>query len=80
MAGESWMLCRKMTAAQLAQNKCYLFVSTPVSSDINECLIGAHNCVAGQVCINTDGSFRCQRETSCGTGYELRDDNTCLGK
>ncbi|KAM3588051.1 uncharacterized protein V6R79_020058 [Siganus canaliculatus] len=45
--------------------------------DVNECLMGSHNCVSGQVCINTEGSFRCQRETSCGTGYELKDDNTC---
>ncbi|XP_028426546.1 fibulin-1 isoform X4 [Perca flavescens] len=45
--------------------------------DVNECLNGGHNCVLGQVCINTEGSFRCQRESSCGTGYELRDDNNC---
>lgn len=49
------------------------------SSDVNECLTGSHNCVTGQICINTEGSFRCQRETSCGTGYELKDDNTCQG-
>uniref|UniRef100_A0A8D0AL22 Fibulin-1 n=1 Tax=Sander lucioperca TaxID=283035 RepID=A0A8D0AL22_SANLU len=48
-----------------------------LSSDVNECLNGGHNCVLGQVCINTEGSFRCQRETSCGTGYELKDDNNC---
>nr|XP_061815797.1 fibulin-1-like [Nerophis lumbriciformis] len=45
--------------------------------DINECLMDMHNCVLGQVCINTEGSFRCQRETSCGTGYELTDSNNC---
>ncbi|KAM8892292.1 fibulin-1 isoform 1-T1 [Spinachia spinachia] len=45
--------------------------------DINECLLGASNCRAGQRCINTQGSFRCQREVSCGTGYELTDDNNC---
>nr|XP_019948044.1 PREDICTED: fibulin-1-like isoform X1 [Paralichthys olivaceus] len=45
--------------------------------DINECLLDSHNCVSGQTCINTDGSFRCQRETGCGTGYELRDNNSC---
>ncbi|XP_068163103.1 fibulin-1-like isoform X2 [Antennarius striatus] len=45
--------------------------------DVNECLIGVHTCVIGQACINTEGSFRCQREISCGTGYELRDDNAC---
>ncbi|XP_028934991.1 fibulin-1 isoform X2 [Ornithorhynchus anatinus] len=45
--------------------------------DINECISGTHNCRLGEICINTLGSFRCQRESSCGTGYELMDDNTC---
>nr|XP_061809443.1 fibulin-1-like [Nerophis lumbriciformis] len=45
--------------------------------DINECLLGAHNCVVGQTCINTEGSFRCQREISCDAGYELVDRNRC---
>ncbi|XP_008314090.1 fibulin-1 [Cynoglossus semilaevis] len=45
--------------------------------DINECLTGGHDCVSGQTCINTQGSFRCQRQSSCGTGYELRDNNKC---
>ncbi|XP_051911234.1 fibulin-1-like [Hippocampus zosterae] len=45
--------------------------------DINECLLGAHNCIASQACINTEGSFRCQREGNCGTGFELTDSNQC---
>ncbi|KAM4615096.1 fibulin-1-like [Polymixia lowei] len=45
--------------------------------DVNECLTNSHSCILGQVCINTEGSFRCQRETSCGTGYELTDHNKC---
>ncbi|XP_068168640.1 fibulin-1 isoform X1 [Antennarius striatus] len=45
--------------------------------DINECLLGASNCRGGERCINTEGSFRCQREVSCGTGYELTDNNIC---
>ncbi|XP_075894096.1 fibulin-1 isoform X1 [Nelusetta ayraudi] len=45
--------------------------------DINECLLGASNCRGGERCINTQGSFRCQREVSCGTGYELTDNNNC---
>ncbi|XP_018543014.1 fibulin-1 isoform X2 [Lates calcarifer] len=45
--------------------------------DVNECLTGSHNCILGQICINTEGSFRCQRETGCGTGYELRENNSC---
>uniref|UniRef100_A0A3Q4ABH0 Fibulin-1 n=1 Tax=Mola mola TaxID=94237 RepID=A0A3Q4ABH0_MOLML len=45
--------------------------------DINECLLGSSNCRGGERCINTEGSFRCQREVSCGTGYELTDNNNC---
>uniref|UniRef100_A0AAY5F2S8 Fibulin-1 n=1 Tax=Electrophorus electricus TaxID=8005 RepID=A0AAY5F2S8_ELEEL len=45
--------------------------------DINECLLGSHHCRTGERCINTLGSYRCQREISCGTGYELTDSNTC---
>uniref|UniRef100_A0A8C6S7R4 Fibulin-1 n=1 Tax=Neogobius melanostomus TaxID=47308 RepID=A0A8C6S7R4_9GOBI len=45
--------------------------------DINECLLGSSNCRGGERCINTEGSFRCQREVSCGTGYELTDTNDC---
>uniref|UniRef100_A0A8C9FJ77 Fibulin-1 n=1 Tax=Pavo cristatus TaxID=9049 RepID=A0A8C9FJ77_PAVCR len=45
--------------------------------DINECITGTHSCGIGQTCVNTLGSFRCQRDTSCGTGYELTDDSRC---
>ncbi|XP_041441184.1 fibulin 1 L homeolog isoform X2 [Xenopus laevis] len=45
--------------------------------DINECISGSHTCKVGQVCINLVGSFRCQREVNCGTGYELMEDNNC---
>lgn len=56
------------------------FVLTPdfPPPDINECLNGSHNCATGKVCINTQGSFRCRRERSCGTGYELWGDS-CKG-
>ncbi|KAJ8373463.1 hypothetical protein SKAU_G00040430 [Synaphobranchus kaupii] len=45
--------------------------------DINECLLGANRCRRGERCINTIGSYRCQREISCGTGYELTETNDC---
>lgn len=58
----------------------YSFTVYPVFfADINECLVGASNCRRGERCINTEGSFRCQREVSCGTGYELTDSNNCKG-
>lgn len=47
--------------------------------DINECIKGSQNCRLGETCINTVGSFRCQRDSSCGTGYELTEDNDCKG-
>uniref|UniRef100_A0A8C9QWK0 Fibulin-1 n=1 Tax=Scleropages formosus TaxID=113540 RepID=A0A8C9QWK0_SCLFO len=49
----------------------------PSHSDINECLLGSYNCRAGERCINTVGSYRCQRVVSCGTGYELTESNIC---
>ncbi|XP_004700279.2 fibulin-1 isoform X2 [Echinops telfairi] len=45
--------------------------------DVNECITGTHSCRLGETCINTVGSFRCQRDSSCGTGYELTDNNDC---
>ncbi|XP_070611365.1 fibulin-1 isoform X2 [Erythrolamprus reginae] len=45
--------------------------------DINECITSANACSLGQTCVNTVGSFRCQRETSCGTGYQLTEHNLC---
>ncbi|XP_076127650.1 fibulin-1 isoform X3 [Alosa pseudoharengus] len=45
--------------------------------DINECLLGSYSCRPGERCINTLGSYRCQRDVSCGTGYELTDSNQC---
>ncbi|XP_053517700.1 fibulin-1 isoform X2 [Artibeus jamaicensis] len=45
--------------------------------DVNECITGSHTCRFGESCINTVGSFRCQRDSSCGTGYELTEHNDC---
>ncbi|XP_051885965.1 fibulin-1 isoform X2 [Pristis pectinata] len=45
--------------------------------DVNECLLLIHQCQTGQRCINTIGSYQCLREISCGTGYELTEDNQC---
>uniref|UniRef100_A0A3B5M5W0 Fibulin-1 n=1 Tax=Xiphophorus couchianus TaxID=32473 RepID=A0A3B5M5W0_9TELE len=39
--------------------------------DINECLLLSNPCRPGQVCLNTEGSFHCQREIACNTGYKL---------
>lgn len=61
-----------------------VLVSLPRSlwflADVNECITSSHNCRLGESCINTVGSFRCQRDSSCGTGYELTEDNNCKGE
>lgn len=62
---------------QVRRDDCWCLFDLP---DINECLLGASNCRGGERCINTEGSFRCQREVSCGTGYELTDNNNCKGE
>ncbi|XP_029969904.1 fibulin-1-like [Salarias fasciatus] len=39
--------------------------------DINECQTGSHICSTGYICINTEGSFRCQKKSHCSPGYAL---------
>ena len=43
-------------------------------SDIDECLLGIHNCP--QNCTNNDGSFECM----CFEGFTKQDDGSCKGK
>ncbi|XP_014213292.1 fibrillin-2 [Copidosoma floridanum] len=58
--------------------------STGGCVDVNECLL--HNdCLIGQRCDNTIGSYACVRFLPCGTGYTLNaateiceDDNECV--
>ncbi|KAK5867050.1 hypothetical protein PBY51_011569 [Eleginops maclovinus] len=75
--------CEGKCAHTCVSNTCTCFKGYKLKpdgkscEDINECLLGASNCRGGERCINTEGSFRCQREVSCGTGYELTDDNNC---
>ncbi|XP_072528351.1 fibulin-1 isoform X2 [Salminus brasiliensis] len=67
----------------VGNNTCGCFVGYKLKpdgkncEDINECLLGSHHCRPGERCINTLGLYRCQREVSCGTGYELTDSNSC---
>lgn len=76
--------CKEMCAQRCVDNNtCACFKGFKLKpdekscEDINECLLGTSNCRGGERCINTEGSFRCQREVSCGTGYELTDNNNC---
>lgn len=53
-----------------------------MSSDINECVSQTGPCHRGQVCINTVGSYTCQRNSvNCGRGYHLNEEGTrCVGE
>lgn len=78
---ENTFLLEKTNTTEPQQETCdvFLYCLSCFFADINECLVGASNCRGGERCINTEGSFRCQREVSCGTGYELTDSNNCKG-
>lgn len=56
-------------ARRLPQHLSVCFV------DINECVVGTHNCHADSNCSNTKGSFYC----TCLTGYS-GDGVHCVGK
>ncbi len=52
---------------------CY-YCSVVYYTDIDECVLGDHNC--SQLCQNTDGGFTC----SCSSGFQLSDDGvSCDG-
>jgi hypothetical protein len=55
---------------ELILNKNILIIS-----DIDECSLGIHKCHANAVCINTNGSYRCE----CLVGYS-GDGKMCKGK
>ena len=42
-----------------------LLPSIIVTIDVNECVLGEHDCDGNATCYNTDGSFTC----SCNEGY-----------
>ncbi|XP_078728583.1 fibulin-2-like [Lampetra fluviatilis] len=45
--------------------------------DVNECLVESHTCLPGQRCVNTVGSFLCERNVPCIPGFQMGFDNQC---
>lgn len=50
--------------------------NTGQCEDINECAFNP--CDPGYACINLVGGWTCQRVITCGTGYYLAGNNTCI--
>ncbi|XP_033977868.1 fibulin-2 [Trematomus bernacchii] len=46
--------------------------------DINECVLGTHNCGIGFVCENTLGSFLCNHKPKCITGFSQDSHGNCI--
>uniref|UniRef100_A0A4W5QKL5 Fibulin 2 n=1 Tax=Hucho hucho TaxID=62062 RepID=A0A4W5QKL5_9TELE len=42
--------------------------------DINECLMSTRTCQMNERCVNTAGSFVCQRQITCSLGYQINND------
>jgi hypothetical protein len=51
-------------------------------SDIDECEEKFHNCdPVTQICVNTQGSFECQKQHRCPVGFQLDIvSQTCVGE
>ncbi|XP_030630986.1 fibulin-1-like [Chanos chanos] len=78
-------LCAAMRCSQVCLNSgtcaCHegyrLQTDGRSCEDINECSVGGHDCPEGELCINTEGSFHCQRQANCDRGYKITDTNEC---
>ena len=55
-----------------------LFFLPFCSLDINECQSEDYLCEEGESCVNTEGSYRCER--SCPQGEERGDNGDCKGE
>ncbi|KAJ8259721.1 hypothetical protein GJAV_G00172660 [Gymnothorax javanicus] len=50
----------------------YLLADGVSCEDVNECLTNTHSCLANETCLNTIGSFVCEKRITCPTGYQMR--------
>lgn len=47
-------------------------------ADLDECVLGIHNCGADHLCINTPGSFQCYQ--ACPAGFIEDAAGSCTGE
>lgn len=66
---------------RLSAPSCHFFsFSLTFLLDIDECVTLTQPCSPGFNCINTAGSFMCQRKIMCSRGYHASPDrSTCVG-
>lgn len=50
----------------------FLMVDGHTCEDLNECVMNKYTCQADERCVNTIGSFMCERQISCPRGYQER--------
>uniref|UniRef100_A0A3B3RQ52 Fibulin 2 n=1 Tax=Paramormyrops kingsleyae TaxID=1676925 RepID=A0A3B3RQ52_9TELE len=71
--------CAHLCSVEGGQAHCSCFPGFSLMTDgrscedVNECVTNAHSCQANEKCVNTMGSFMCQRQIICPAGYQARD-------
>lgn len=57
----------------------YFNTATKGCQDVDECLLGRHDCPQGtHKCINTNGSFLCELIPPCSSGYNRSFNGSCV--
>lgn len=57
----------------------YFNTATKGCQDVDECLLGRHDCPQGtHKCVNTNGSFLCELIPPCSTGYNRSFNGSCV--
>ncbi|XP_036386786.1 fibulin-2 [Megalops cyprinoides] len=72
-------VCMHQCTVEEGQARCSCFPGFSLQADglscedVNECVTNTHSCQANERCLNTVGSFVCERQITCPAGYQLRD-------
>ncbi|XP_068451242.1 fibulin-2 [Clinocottus analis] len=70
--------CRQKCTAEAGQARCSCFpgfslrLDGRTCEDVDECATRTHGCRHGERCVNTVGSFVCERRVTCPAGYQLK--------
>lgn len=72
----------ELQSQELGRDRAGLPFTYIASADVNECTSLSEPCRSGFSCINTVGSYTCQRNPLlCGHGYHANQDGTkCVGE